>query len=39
LEEAYNQLNWAQDSGWGQLRDYVFEDTSKKPETSVPLWA
>lgn len=35
MREAYNQLDWAKDSGWGQLLDYLFEDTGKKAETKV----
>ncbi|MBX3170974.1 MAG: membrane protein insertion efficiency factor YidD [Candidatus Eremiobacteraeota bacterium] len=35
MHEAYNQLDWAKDSGWGQLIDYIFEDTGTRPETRL----
>ncbi|MBN9415070.1 MAG: membrane protein insertion efficiency factor YidD [Candidatus Eremiobacteraeota bacterium] len=35
MHDAYNQLDWAKDSGWGKLIDYIFEDTGKKPEVQV----
>ncbi|MBS2039082.1 membrane protein insertion efficiency factor YidD [bacterium] len=27
MHEAYNNLDWAKDSGWGRFIDYVFEET------------
>lgn len=35
MNEAYNQLDWAKDSGWGQFLNYVFEDTGQKVEPQV----
>lgn len=35
MHDAYNQLDWAKDSGWGKFIDYIFEDTGKKPEVQV----
>lgn len=33
LHDAYGQLDWARDSGWGELLDYVH---TERPKLSVP---
>lgn len=35
MHEAYNQLDWAKDSGWGKFIDYIFEETGKKAEPQL----
>lgn len=32
MREAYNQLDWAKDSGWGQFLDYVFAEEARPAE-------
>lgn len=31
MNEAYNQLDWAKDSGWGSFIAYLFEEPQQKP--------
>ncbi|MFN8607092.1 MAG: membrane protein insertion efficiency factor YidD [Vulcanimicrobiota bacterium] len=35
MHEAYNNLDWAKDSGMGRLIDYIFEDTGSKAAPQV----
>lgn len=34
LRETYQQLDWAQDSGWGRFLDYVFEAPGSGPKAA-----
>lgn len=35
MNDAYNQLDWAKDSGWGQFLNHVFEDVGKNIEPQL----